>query len=338
MKNIKMVAFIILVSVIMIPFSVSAEDLDLSRYASESLEDAFQAEGITNYDLTNYQETDDRATIYLFRLDGCGNCRNFLNYVASSLLTNYGDKFKVVSYEMRNNPLNLSLRDKIQAYLGESVAVTPYIIIGDKTFNGFIDSTKQKQIEEAIMALYNSNDKYDVLDEMQDKLKNFEDGGITFTSAKGLDKNYVLKVSSVNYSDLKLNDQYSYVAGYDITMYNGSVVVPLSNGSFKIRIPVSIKYDTYKVAYVNGGQINEVFDATYDNGYVQFTTTHLSEYVVYGSNNINNSAVTNVNSSNVSNEKNPQTIDMIQFYVVLFAIGCVGIFGSLKALKKRKSN
>ena len=86
-------------------------------------------------------------------------------------------------------------------------------------------------------------------------------------------------------------------------MYNGNVVVPLSNGSFKIRIPIQANYNTYKVAYVKDGKIQENFKATYSNGFIEFTTTHLSEYVVYGTNNV----TTNPKPEEKPDTSNPST-------------------------------
>lgn len=334
-KGIYLVGLAILLSVFMIPTSAYAEDLDLSRYHSETLQEAFQKENIT-YDFSNYQETSDMVPVYLFRLDGCGNCKGFLNFVASDLLVNHKEKFKIVSYEMRNDPINIGLRDKVQNFLGESVNVTPYIIIGDKTFSGYIDSTKQTQIKEAIISLYNSNDKYDVFDDMQNNKKVFSDADITFTSEKGIDKNYTLKATKIDASNVKLDDEYSYLTAYDITMYNGVTVVPMNNGSFEIRIPVDTKYDMYKVGYINSGNIAEVLDATYDNGFVVFTTTHLSEYAVYGKN--RRGIDTSVAVDNTVTEQNPNTLDNIQTFEIILGIGLLSLAGSMLVLKKKRMN
>ncbi len=334
-KSIYLIGFAILLSIFMVPTRTLAQDLDLSKYHSETLQEAFQKENIT-YDFTNYQETNDMVPIYLFRLDGCGNCKGFLNFVANDLLVNHKEKFKIISYEMKNYPININLRTIVQNYLGESVGVTPYIIIGNKTFSGYIDSTKQAEIKNAIVDLYNSADKYDVFEDMQDNKKVFSDAGITFTSKKGIDKTYTLKAVEVDKSNVKLDNDYQYVTAYDITMYNGTTIVPLSNGSFEIKIPVSTKYDRYKVGYIKNGNVDEVFDATYDNGYVVFTTTHLSEYAVYGMNHKDMNATVTTTNNNTVNEKNPNTLDNIQIYGILLGLGLLSSMGSLLVLKKNK--
>jgi len=105
-KSIYLIGFAILLSIFMVPTRTLAQDLDLSKYHSETLQEAFQKENIT-YDFTNYQETNDMVPIYLFRLDGCGNCKGFLNFVANDLLVNHKEKFKIISYEMKNYPINI---------------------------------------------------------------------------------------------------------------------------------------------------------------------------------------------------------------------------------------
>ena len=119
--------------------------------AMYKLKAALLDENIQGYDLTNYNQNDtNRVPVYVFRKKGCGNCKNFLNYVAQNLLPTHGDKFRIVSYEVGNTPANFGLINKIQSYLlgnTTNTVATPYIIIGDKIFSGFIDISKQQQIE-----------------------------------------------------------------------------------------------------------------------------------------------------------------------------------------------
>ena len=214
---------------------------------------------------------------------------------------------------------------------------------------------KQAEIEAAIDSLYNSSNRYDIIEELFGK-NVFTDNSanITLTSDKKLDKNYTLKVSEVDNKNLRLEDGYEYIISYDISMYNGSNIVPLSNGSYKIKIPVNVKYNTYKVGYVKDGKIQEDFKATYNNGNIEFTTSHLSEYVIYGTNNTNTDVNQNTNletdkdetkkgstkkivkTKYVENEKNPKTFDAIHVYVVLLIIGCSTLTGSFILSKKKR--
>ncbi len=331
-KNIIFMFLILFVSVILIPTSTFAAGLDLTGTTSETLQEAFDAEGITNYDLSNYSETGDKVPIYLFRKDGCVNCKNFLTYIKDVLLPQYGDKFKIVSYELSSNQSNFNLLNKVATFFNQASTTyaTPYVVVGSKTFSGAIyhNDTMRNEIEKTIQ----SNTNYDVIDEMMNGNQNinnnkiFTDNDVTFTSDSPLNSGYTLKVSAVDLKNIPL-DQFNYIVAYDISMYNGGTIVPLNNGSFQIKLPVSEKYDTYKVAYVDNGSIIETLDSTYENGYVTFTTSHLSEYAVYGMNN-------SVNSNDVVNEKNPNTLDGIQKNIIMLILGSLTLFGSTLLYKK----
>lgn len=330
-------ALLLMVAALVIPNSVGAAGLDLSKYTSENLSDAFTDEAITGVDYGNYTDSGDKVVIYLFRGKGCRNCINFLNYVKDTLIPKYGEKFKVVSYKVAESGVtntNFNLLDKTASFLNgkssDGTYATPYIVIGDQSFSGAIDNQKKAQIEAAIQ----SDTRYDVLDEMVkgttnvEDNKNFTDGGITFTTNKALSSTHTLKVSNINAQNIKLGD-FNYIAAYDISMYNGGTIVPLSGGSFRIKIPVSTKYDIYKVAYIKNGSVAEEIAATYQNGFVSFTTTHLSEYAVYGKNN-------NIVQNITNGEKNPNTLDSIQLYGAVFILGCVTLLGSTIVYKKKR--
>ena len=215
-KKMRIVGLMLLMATFLLPTIVKAQDLDLTIYSDETLQETLTEENITG-DFTNYQDTDDRATIYVFRQDGCLNCKNFYQYVADTLLVNYADKFRVISYEVGNNQLNNTLRMKVQDFIGEEATITPYIVIGEKTFSGFIDAEKQSQIEDAILALYNSANKYDVLEDMKNNKKDFNDvsSGIFIRTEKALSKDYSLRIINTNTKDSTITD-FNHIASYDM--------------------------------------------------------------------------------------------------------------------------
>ena len=154
----KYITFLLLV--LLLPSIVLAAP----SYQSKTLEEALKEEKIDN-DLGDYQETDDKVTIYLFRGAGCSHCYEFLEYVSSDLMKEYGDKFKVVTYEVWKNESNAKLMQKVSDYFKDDASGVPYIIIGDKTFNGYATSMND-EIKEAIDKLYNSEEKFDVFDKI----------------------------------------------------------------------------------------------------------------------------------------------------------------------------
>ncbi|MCI8383291.1 MAG: hypothetical protein HFJ33_00130 [Clostridia bacterium] len=370
-KKITMIILTILMVLFTIQLKVNAASIDLSKYTSEELADTLKVEGVTNANLDKYNiPNSKRVNIYIFRADGCQNCKNlYTNYIATKLLNSHGDKIKIITYEIKSNRINYGLLDSAKALLKEQAGSysTPTIFIGNKTFAGDLASgdpavpQKQAEIEKAIDALYNSNDRYDILEELTGtKLFTNNTTNITLTSGTRLDRNYVLKTTETNNQNIVLQENYNYIISYDISMYDeNDKIVPLTNGSYKIKIPVNVKYDTYKVGYVKDGKIQEEFDATYSNNTIEFTTTHLSEYMIYGMNHKKPDVDQNVNIDEDQNQKtetivnttqnnkkvlntkkeeqNPQTLDDIETYFIVLGLGMVVFIASTIAIKKKEN-
>ncbi len=332
MKKIKSILFmLLLVSIMVFPSCVLAKDFTLIGTTSETISEALDAEGITGYDLSNYSETDDKVPIYLFRKNGCINCKNFLTYVKEVLLPNYGDKFKLISYELSSNQSNFNLLNKVANFFnkGQTTYSTPFVVVGSKTFSGAIyhDNNKRAEIEATIQ----SGTTYDVIDELTNGNENinnnkiFNDNNITLTSEQLLNSSYTLKATAIDRKNITL-DKFSYINAYDISMYHNGTIIPLKNGSFQIKIPVTENYDVYKIAYIENGNIKETFEATMENGFVTFTTSHLSEYAVYGMNHV-------ITSDHVT-EENPNTLDKIPTSMILLVLGVITLIGSTSLYKK----
>lgn len=136
-----------------------------SGYTSLNLIQTFAEDGIT-LSTTDYKETDDQITIYLFRGNGCGYCHSFLDYL-NSILKDYGKYFKLVSYEVWTNQKNNALLTEVSSFLGQPATGVPYVVIGDQVFPGY-DESYNEGIISAIMTLYESEDRYDVFEAMEE--------------------------------------------------------------------------------------------------------------------------------------------------------------------------
>lgn len=163
--NLILITILGIISVLMIPVNTFAKNIDLSQYETKGIEEIFEYEGI-DYNFSKYDENSgDKITIYMFRGNGCAYCKSFLNYLKDSLLDKYGDKFKIVSFEVWYNSENASLMQEVASFLNDDADGVPYVIIGDKTFVGYSESLNS-EIESAITTLYNSSNRYDVFEEM----------------------------------------------------------------------------------------------------------------------------------------------------------------------------
>ena len=123
--------------------------------------------------IDDYKENDKQAVIYMFRGQGCGFCRAFLTFL-KSITEEYGDYFKLVSYEVWNDEKNVELWDKVASVTGEEAGGVPYIVIGKKVFAGYAtDGSYDDDIKKAIMDQYN-NPSYDVVKETKLKASDYK--------------------------------------------------------------------------------------------------------------------------------------------------------------------
>lgn len=137
------------------------------------------------------------------------------------------------------------------------------------------------------------------------------------------DEKLALKIINEKYKDDKKLPGLKLVGLYEINMVDGTAVVPMENGKFTISIAIdrSLRdYKNYKVLYFDeDGVIKEELKATLDNGYVTFTTTHLSDYAVIGYNDGNS---------------NPETSDNVLLFACGLIVSTVAVTG-IVLLKKQ---
>ncbi len=158
----KLILVFILVLGLALPLSAKAATKSLN------LKEALQEEHIELSDaFETYKETDDQAIIYMFRGQGCGYCRAFLEFM-NSISKEYGKYFKMVSFEVWNDANNADLLEKVPLVTNKAAGGVPYIIIGEKVFAGYA-STYDEEIKEAIMKQYKDN-SYDVMEKLDERL------------------------------------------------------------------------------------------------------------------------------------------------------------------------
>ena len=113
-------------------------------YTALNLEETLKKEKI-DYDLSDYKETSNQITIYMFRGDRCGYCQNFLNFLKDNV-KEYGKYFKLRSFEIWHNENNAALMKEVAQHFNKSVKGVPLIVIGEKTFQGYTSSYDKELI------------------------------------------------------------------------------------------------------------------------------------------------------------------------------------------------
>ena len=104
-------------------------------------------------------------TVHMFRGEGCGYCAAALEFF-ESIEDEYGKYFNLETHEVWYDEDNASLMQDVAAYFGEDVGGVPYIIIGDKTFQGYAEQYDDSIIE-AITTAYESGSFEDKVAKIQ---------------------------------------------------------------------------------------------------------------------------------------------------------------------------
>lgn len=132
---------LLLVVVLLVPFMV---------FADEGEEDLLIA-------------TSNEVKVYFFRGEGCPHCADAETFF-QSIEEEYGSMFEIVDYETWYNTENAALLEKVGEVRGEEIGGVPYILIGNKSWNGFTDEWGQEMLAE-IKSQYNVDpaERYDVM-------------------------------------------------------------------------------------------------------------------------------------------------------------------------------
>lgn len=162
----KKIVILLILIVLFIPIYTNASVQVLN------LNDTLKSEGIIPYN-NEYKEEDGQITIYLFRGAGCTHCHDFLEFL-NSIASEYGYMFRLRSYELYYNKDNVVVKDKVANYFGKTVKGVPYIVIGKDTFYGYSDKDSEA-ILKAIKKQYESKNKYDVFDHLNEAVKEQSD-------------------------------------------------------------------------------------------------------------------------------------------------------------------
>ena len=106
------------------------------------------AEGEEDVQVTATVDTDLKVNVYLFRGDGCPHCQEAEEWFNTKMEEGYGNIFRVIDFEVWYNQDNAALMNKVAEARAEEVGGVPYIIVGNKSWNGFTSSFGDEILEE----------------------------------------------------------------------------------------------------------------------------------------------------------------------------------------------
>ena len=110
--------------------------------------------------------TGEKFNMYLFWGDGCVHCHN-LKIFLNDLEPKYKDMFDLYAFEVWGNPDNQTLMGRFAKTMGDSPKGVPYLVVGDKSFNGFSEKMEEDIIQ-AIIDEFKSDVKHDVFKNLED--------------------------------------------------------------------------------------------------------------------------------------------------------------------------
>jgi len=119
-------------------------EYDSSRQQSMNFRETLESENITILN-ENYEENKNQVRIILFRGEGCPHCTEFIQFL-NSISVEYGDKFKLESYEVWNNEANAKLMRNVSSFMNKDGGGVPFIIIGDQVLVGYAESYNERII------------------------------------------------------------------------------------------------------------------------------------------------------------------------------------------------
>jgi hypothetical protein len=114
---------------------------------------------LTDMTENNISYSKEKINIYLFYGEGCPHCEELKNYL-NSLDNKEKSYFNIYTFEVWNNSTNQQFMKESAKSLNKEVSGVPFLIIGNKTFEGYNESMNIK-IKKATKTEYKLNGKND---------------------------------------------------------------------------------------------------------------------------------------------------------------------------------
>lgn len=109
--------------------------------------------------LNNVTYNENKVNIYFFWGSTCPHCKEEFAFF-DEIKETYGKYYNLYTYEVWENSNNAEIMNKFAEALGEEVTGVPYTIIGDKSFKGFGESSKEEIMNAIKNNHQNSSDVY----------------------------------------------------------------------------------------------------------------------------------------------------------------------------------
>lgn len=113
----------------------------------------------TEINLENVTYDENKVNIYFFWGSTCPHCKAEFAFF-DEIKEEYGNYYNLYAYEVWENENNAKIMNQFANALNEEVTGVPYTIIGDESFTGFGESSKEEFINAINNKHKNSSDVY----------------------------------------------------------------------------------------------------------------------------------------------------------------------------------
>lgn len=132
---------------------------NVNRIVENNKDETNDKSGLEKINLENVVYDQNKVNIYLFWGSTCPVCKNEFAFF-DEIKEEYGNYYNLYTFEVWGNEENNQIMHRFADALNDEIKGVPYTVVGDTSFSGFGENTKNK-ILEAIKTKYkNSKDIY----------------------------------------------------------------------------------------------------------------------------------------------------------------------------------
>lgn len=138
---------------------VNTYDSEVQDETTQEEEESTEVETPAEIDLENVTYDENKVNIYFFWGSTCPHCKEEFSFF-DEIEEEYGNYYNLYTYEVWESQENAEIMNRFADALEEEPTGVPYTIIGDVSFTGFGESSKEKFIDAITSKHQNSSDVY----------------------------------------------------------------------------------------------------------------------------------------------------------------------------------
>lgn len=155
---------ILIIGIVLVIIAISV--IILSKKNSNNTNQSTPIQYYNSYELifkkdasvNDIKKVKNKVNVYLFWGDGCPHCEDAYEWL-NSIKDKYKNFFNLYGFEIWYSDNNRIMAEKMSEKLGNKITGVPFFIIGNQTYSGFNDKSKEELIE---IIKEQSNKTYDI--------------------------------------------------------------------------------------------------------------------------------------------------------------------------------